>query len=889
MCRARRLPESERKPNEHPSKSRAALRRGLHLHSRGDRAGARRRPDAAVGEGGFADTRSPRRHPRLSTFTRPPRPAPKPVGKGVPALPPEKAQPVRIARFDKAPVIDGKLDDDIWKTAAVLKDFYQINPGDNIAPTKPTETMIGYDAKFLYIAFHCYDEPDKVRATVAKRDDVMNGDDSVRILLDTFNDQRKAYVLVFNPLGVQQDGIRTEGTGADFSVDIVMESKGVDHVGRLRRRGGGAVQVAALRGGQGQAVGRARLPHHPAPQRRAGLVDAHLARRGRAAQPGRPHHRPRRHLDRAHARTHPEPHRLRDGPARPLAEPRAGRGERESADSGTLRQPARPLRAQPDGQVRRLLGAHARPRHQPGLRAGRGRRARQLCQPALPDLLRGEAPLLPRRHRNLPHADRGRPHAHHLRPGRGGEGDGAEGQVHLRPALRLGQRARQLRGRHPLRPRAPARGLRPSERAELEGRHLPRQARHRQGELHRLPRHVLQLRRTRATTSAASTRASSSTSRPRSTSRCSAPTRASARSPGPKTRTRARRRTASSTPTTSTRTRATTTSTSTASGAPRATSRSSASRAASTRTAHNFNFGYFTEPKPKAKITSWETNHYAGGSFDWQGRSQNWTYEGQVGPNLQRQTYVRVGYNTGYERVFASEFGAERFANGLPETSETSKNFFAYAGSQPTKRINFFYFFGYRVGAARLRLRRGPPLPARQPLGHRRARGAGAGRCASEDDDFVAPAVCSGLSDPGGGGYLYTNGNVTYKATKDLNMTLSFSKNRLVRDDTGLVAFDTNIYQPEDDLPVHALHLRARARRLRFEHFALQRPVPLRLDAQPGHGLLRRLQRRPQPQLLQPLLGAGRAGAPAQLPQLLHQSLLPLPPQLLKQGVNRKP
>ncbi|MET0650267.1 MAG: carbohydrate binding family 9 domain-containing protein, partial [Pyrinomonadaceae bacterium] len=153
-------------------------------------------------------------------------PAPKAAPKGVPALPPEKAQPVRVARFEKAPVIDGKLDDDIWKTAAVLKDFYQINPGDNIAPSKPTETLIGYDSKFLYIAFHCFDEPDKVRATLPKRDDVMNNDDSIRIMLDTFNDRRKAYVLVFNPLGVQQDGIRTEGMGADFSVDIVMESKG---------------------------------------------------------------------------------------------------------------------------------------------------------------------------------------------------------------------------------------------------------------------------------------------------------------------------------------------------------------------------------------------------------------------------------------------------------------------------------------------------------------------------------------------------------------------------------------------------------------------------------------------------------------------------------------
>jgi hypothetical protein len=142
-------------------------------------------------------------------------------------LPPEKAQPVRLRRFDKAPVIDGKLDDEVWKEATVLKDFYQTNPGDNTAPSYPTETFIGYDSKTLYIAFHAHDDPTKVRATVAKRDSVLGSDDTIRILLDTYNDKRRAYVLVFNPFGVQQDGIRTEGSGVDFSVDIVMESKGM--------------------------------------------------------------------------------------------------------------------------------------------------------------------------------------------------------------------------------------------------------------------------------------------------------------------------------------------------------------------------------------------------------------------------------------------------------------------------------------------------------------------------------------------------------------------------------------------------------------------------------------------------------------------------------------
>ena len=141
-------------------------------------------------------------------------------------VPPEKTRPVEVPRFETAPIIDGKLDDDIWKQAVVLKDFYQINPGDNTEPSKSTEVKIGYDARHIYFAFHCYDEPDKIRATFANRDNVFD-EDNVRILLDTFNDQRRAYVIGFNPYGTQQDGIYTEGRGQDFSLDILMESKGV--------------------------------------------------------------------------------------------------------------------------------------------------------------------------------------------------------------------------------------------------------------------------------------------------------------------------------------------------------------------------------------------------------------------------------------------------------------------------------------------------------------------------------------------------------------------------------------------------------------------------------------------------------------------------------------
>jgi hypothetical protein len=147
-------------------------------------------------------------------------------GKAGITLPPEKANPVRIAKFDKAPVIDGKLDDGVWQQAAVLKDFYQYRPGDNIAPSQPTEVLLGYDAKFLYVAFRAHDEPGKVRVTVPKRDQVFD-DDTVGMFLDTFNDRRRSYVMFFNPLGVQADGIFTEGGGEDYSFDLVMESRGI--------------------------------------------------------------------------------------------------------------------------------------------------------------------------------------------------------------------------------------------------------------------------------------------------------------------------------------------------------------------------------------------------------------------------------------------------------------------------------------------------------------------------------------------------------------------------------------------------------------------------------------------------------------------------------------
>lgn len=144
-----------------------------------------------------------------------------------PALPyVSKKAPVRIPKSSGPPVIDGLLNDAIWQEAALFGDFIQTQPGDNVAPKHHTEFMMAYDSKNLYFAFRAKQDRNTIRATVARRDNIWN-DDYFILYMDTFNDKRQAYALGWNPLGIQADGTMTEGRGEDYSVDIIMESKGV--------------------------------------------------------------------------------------------------------------------------------------------------------------------------------------------------------------------------------------------------------------------------------------------------------------------------------------------------------------------------------------------------------------------------------------------------------------------------------------------------------------------------------------------------------------------------------------------------------------------------------------------------------------------------------------
>ena len=106
--------------------------------------------------------------------------------------------------------IDGKPDEAAWAGALVQEVAYDIQPGDNTPAPVRTIVRLGYTNDALYVAFHALDDkPSEILAHLRDRDAAFS-DDWVGVFLDTFDDQRRGYELIVNPLGVQGDLIRDE-------------------------------------------------------------------------------------------------------------------------------------------------------------------------------------------------------------------------------------------------------------------------------------------------------------------------------------------------------------------------------------------------------------------------------------------------------------------------------------------------------------------------------------------------------------------------------------------------------------------------------------------------------------------------------------------------------
>ena len=132
---------------------------------------------------------------------------------------------VDVPRNEIAILVDGVLDESAWQTALRMPLDFEVRPAENEQAPVQTDVLLTHDNSHLYVAFVARDpEPERIRARFRDRDNVWN-DDFVGIVLDTFNDERRAFELMVNPLGVQTDAVNDEVGGRyDTSWDAIWQS-----------------------------------------------------------------------------------------------------------------------------------------------------------------------------------------------------------------------------------------------------------------------------------------------------------------------------------------------------------------------------------------------------------------------------------------------------------------------------------------------------------------------------------------------------------------------------------------------------------------------------------------------------------------------------------------
>jgi hypothetical protein len=139
---------------------------------------------------------------------------------------PTAAPAIQITRATGRIDVDGHLTDEAWRTAAAVRTWYEISPGDNTPPPVETIAYLTYDDRFLYVALDFKDpDPSHIRAPLGDHDDI-NGisTDFGGIFLDALNTRRTGVEFFVTARNVQYDAVIDDATGENASPDFFWDS-----------------------------------------------------------------------------------------------------------------------------------------------------------------------------------------------------------------------------------------------------------------------------------------------------------------------------------------------------------------------------------------------------------------------------------------------------------------------------------------------------------------------------------------------------------------------------------------------------------------------------------------------------------------------------------------
>ncbi|MCX8159423.1 MAG: carbohydrate binding family 9 domain-containing protein [Candidatus Saccharicenans sp.] len=121
----------------------------------------------------------------------------------------DRSKVLEIKKTEQPPRIDGLLEDACWQNLEPVSGFIQYNPVNGAPASEETYVWATYDDKYIYFAFLLKDsQPEKIWAELTPRNEFENND-SIQVILDTYNDKRTSISFTVNPKGVQKNSVET--------------------------------------------------------------------------------------------------------------------------------------------------------------------------------------------------------------------------------------------------------------------------------------------------------------------------------------------------------------------------------------------------------------------------------------------------------------------------------------------------------------------------------------------------------------------------------------------------------------------------------------------------------------------------------------------------------
>jgi len=121
----------------------------------------------------------------------------------------DRSKSLTISRVQDPPRIDGLIDDACWREREPASGFFQHDPVNGAKASEETFVWAAYDGDNVYFAFLMKDaRPDQIWAELTPRNEFENND-SIELVLDTYNDRRTSVSFSLNPKGVQKNSVET--------------------------------------------------------------------------------------------------------------------------------------------------------------------------------------------------------------------------------------------------------------------------------------------------------------------------------------------------------------------------------------------------------------------------------------------------------------------------------------------------------------------------------------------------------------------------------------------------------------------------------------------------------------------------------------------------------